>query len=85
MRSGDYSVALSNPGFHDELTALVIDDEAAQTHSFDMRKLPGIVTINSTPAGGRVNPTESGSRNRAQDDSGIQSRTLQDVRISPGP
>ncbi|MDP4770419.1 MAG: PEGA domain-containing protein, partial [OM182 bacterium] len=54
MRSGDYSVALSNPGFHDELTALVIDDEAAQTHSFDMRKLPGIVTINSTPAGGRV-------------------------------
>ena len=54
MRSGDYRVALSNPGFHDELITLVIDDEAAQTHNFAMRKLPGIVTIKSTPEGGRV-------------------------------
>src|SRR5210317_704099 len=40
MRTGEYTVALSNPGFHDEIAPLVINDDAAQTHSYDMRKLP---------------------------------------------
>ena len=54
MRSGEYTVVLSNPGFHDEIAPLVINDDAAQTHSYDMRKLPGIVSINALPDGGRV-------------------------------
>ena len=54
MRSGEYTVALTNAGFHDETAPLVIGDDAAQTHSYEMRKLPGIVSINALPDGGRV-------------------------------
>ncbi len=54
MRSGEYTVVLTNAGFHDETAPLVIGDDAAQTHSYEMRKLPGIVSINALPDGGRV-------------------------------
>ena len=52
MRSGDYEITLRNEGFHDLVQALNIDDAAAQTHSYTLAKLPGIVTIASSPIDG---------------------------------
>jgi formylglycine-generating enzyme required for sulfatase activity len=52
MRSGDYEITLRNEGFHDLVQALNIDDAAAQTHSYTLAKLPGIVTIASMPIDG---------------------------------
>ena len=52
MRSGDYEITLRNEGFHDLVQALNIDDAAAQTHSYTLAKLPGIVTITSAPIDG---------------------------------
>ncbi len=52
MRSGDYEITLRNEGFHELAAALTIDDAAAQTHSYTLAKLPGIVSIASTPIDG---------------------------------
>ncbi len=55
MRTGTYSISLGNEGYHDTETLLIVNDQQAQTHSFSMRKLPGIVSI-ETPGltGARV-------------------------------
>ncbi len=47
MRTGSYQLTLRNEGYHDTVTRLLVGEEQAQTHSFVMRKLPGIVSFDS--------------------------------------
>ncbi len=47
MRTGSYQLSLRNEGYHDTVTRLLVGEEQAQTHSFVMRKLPGIVSFDS--------------------------------------
>ncbi len=55
IRTGTYELTLSNPGYYDSDTLLIVGSDQAQTHAFEMRKLPGIVTITTeAPAGARV-------------------------------
>lgn len=55
IRSGSYDINLTNEGYHDTNTQLVVNDEQSQTHPYDMRKLPGIISFDSgSLAGARV-------------------------------
>ena len=45
MRKGEFTVEVSNAGFHDETVELLISADASQTHPIEMRKLPGIVSV----------------------------------------
>ncbi len=45
IRSGSYRLTLSNEGYHDTATQLVVGSEQNQIHEFSMRKLPGLVTV----------------------------------------
>ena len=47
IRSGSYSLSLANEGYHSLNTELNVDGEQAQTHSFEMDRLPGVVSINT--------------------------------------
>ena len=47
IRSGSYELTLRNEGYHDSVTQLLVSAEQSQTHPFVMRKLPGIVSIES--------------------------------------
>ena len=55
IRSGTYDLTLTNPGYYESDTLLIVGSDQAQTHDFEMRRLPGIVTITTeAPAGARV-------------------------------
>ena len=45
IRTGTYDIRLTNEGYHDTNTVLLVNNEQAQTHPFEMRKLPGKVSI----------------------------------------
>ena len=45
IRTGTYDIGLTNEGYHDTNTLLLVNNEQAQTHPFEMRKLPGKVSI----------------------------------------
>ena len=47
MRTGSYQISLRNEGYHDTVTRLLVSDRQSQTQSFEMRKLPGIVSFDS--------------------------------------
>ncbi len=47
IRSGAYQLRLTNPGYHDTETQLLVTTEQNQIHEFEMRRLPGRVTIRS--------------------------------------
>lgn len=47
LRTGSYNIHLTNPGYHDTTTRLLVGAEQSQTHPFVMRKLPGVVTVTS--------------------------------------
>ncbi|MBT8147225.1 MAG: PEGA domain-containing protein [Gammaproteobacteria bacterium] len=47
IREGVYDLVLSNEGYHDLDTKLFVTDQQSQTHPVEMRKLPGLVTIES--------------------------------------
>lgn len=47
MRTGSYQITLRNEGYHDAVTLLLVSEEQSQTHPFEMRKLPGIVSFDS--------------------------------------
>lgn len=79
MRSGDYLVTLSNPGFHQATLPLAIDEDAAQTHSFSLRRLPGIVTLNALAEGAML----TGARVLI-DGVDVGSTPLVDVDVEPG-
>lgn len=75
IRTGSYRLKLTNVGYHDTETQLLVNNEQTQTHEFIMRKLPGIVTITSTGMEGA----------RVQiDDVDIGVTPLVDVPIEPG-
>lgn len=48
LRSGSYQIRLSNPGYHDTETQLLVNQQQSQNHPFVMRKLPGIVSVNTS-------------------------------------
>ena len=45
IRTGSYQLTLTNTGYHDSTTQLLVNREQTQTLTFSMRKLPGIVSI----------------------------------------
>ncbi len=47
IRTGSYVLTLINEGYHDSVTQLLVSTEQSQTHPFEMRKLPGVVSIAS--------------------------------------
>ena len=47
IRSGSYEITLTNEGYHDTVTQLIVGSDQAQTHPFTMRKLPGLVSIDT--------------------------------------
>lgn len=47
MRTGSYEITLVNAGYHDTVTQFLVNEEQAQTHNFEMRKLPGVITIST--------------------------------------
>ena len=47
LRSGTYRLMLKNEGYYDTSTQLIVGNEQSQTHPFDMRKLPGLVSIDT--------------------------------------
>ncbi len=55
IRNGEYSLRLTNDGYHVMNTDLYITEDQSQTHSFEMDRLPGVVSV-TTPglAGARV-------------------------------
>lgn len=52
IRSGAYELTLRNPGYHDTVTQLLVGNEQNQTHNFEMRKLPGLVSIDTAGLSG---------------------------------
>ena len=55
IRSGNYSLVLTNDGYHARNTTLKISEEQSQTHSFEMERLPGVVSVTTQGlAGARV-------------------------------
>jgi len=55
IRKGLYELRINNEGYHEALTQLNVNDEQSQIHPFEMRRLPGIVTIETIGvAGARV-------------------------------
>lgn len=47
IRAGSYQLRLHNEGYHDLVTRLLINEEQSQTHSFNLRKLPGVISFSS--------------------------------------
>ncbi|MFK7863475.1 MAG: PEGA domain-containing protein [Pseudohongiellaceae bacterium] len=47
IRTGDYDLSLVNEGYHDSQLILSVNEEQAQTHSFEMDKLPGVISFSS--------------------------------------
>lgn len=45
IRSGSYALKLENVGYHDTSAQLIVSDEQSQMYSFEMQRLPGVVTI----------------------------------------
>ena len=43
IRNGEYSLKLTNDGYHVMNTDLYITENQSQTHSFEMDRLPGVV------------------------------------------
>mgnify|MGYP001089880592 CR=1 FL=1 len=64
IRSGSYRISLTNEGYHDSVTQLLVGTEQSQTHQFEMRKLPGRVTVTTadpTPARVRIDGVDVGT------------------------
>lgn len=76
IRSGSYELTLQNIGYHDTETQLLVNNEQTQTHEFEMRKLPGLVSVATTGMDGA----------RVQVDGvDIGETPLVDVLVEPGP
>lgn len=50
MQSGTYSFSASLSGYHDMHETILVNDDADQLFTMEMSKLPGILTITSTPS-----------------------------------
>lgn len=47
IRSGSYTIKLVNEGYHDSETVLLVNSDPAQTHPYEMQKLPGVISFTS--------------------------------------
>lgn len=75
IRAGYYDIRLTNEGYHDTETQLLVNAEQSQTHPFTLRKLPGIVSISTIEVTGA----------RVQIDGvDIGVTPLIDARVEPG-
>lgn len=75
IRSGSYEITLQNEGYHTTETQLIVGSDAAQTHPYTMRKLPGLVSISTAAMTGA----------RVQIDGvDIGETPLVDVSVEPG-
>jgi len=45
IRTGSYDIRLSNEGYHDTVTQLLVNTDQSQTIPYEMRRLPGKVSI----------------------------------------
>ena len=52
IRSGDYSLSLTNDGYHEMTTGLNVTEDQSQTHSYQMDRLPGVISVESGYTGG---------------------------------
>lgn len=75
IRQGSYQLRLSNVGYYDTNTQLLVGPEQAQSHEFEMRRLPGLVTITTE--------TEAGARVRI-DGVDVGTTPLTDLEVEPG-
>ena len=80
MRSGDYQVQLSAPGYFDSLADISISDEQAQTLELALLPRPGLVSVQVTGDNGQV---LAGARVLLDGvDLGVS--PLTDVEVTPG-
>jgi formylglycine-generating enzyme required for sulfatase activity len=75
IRAGGYQLSLTNEGYHDTVTQLIVGSDQSQTHPYTMRKLPGIVSVDT--------PNLSGARVRV-DGIDIGVTPLQETPVEPG-
>ena len=54
LRPGDYTVSASAEGYHPLETSVTVDQRDSQTIELELQLLPGLVTIESNPAGATV-------------------------------
>ncbi|MEQ8483522.1 MAG: SUMF1/EgtB/PvdO family nonheme iron enzyme [Pseudomonadales bacterium] len=54
LRAGDFQVEATAPGHHPLQAPLVVDTTTNQVHRFELTRLPGQVTFESTPPGATV-------------------------------
>ena len=54
LRPGDYTISATAEGYHPFTTAVTVTDSDSQTAELVLQPLPGLVTIQSQPAGARV-------------------------------
>ncbi len=54
MRSGSFDISLAAPGYRDLAASVEVGDKDTQVFSHTMVKTPGLISINSTPAGARL-------------------------------
>lgn len=52
IRTGSYQLTLSNPGYYDTATRLLVGADQSQNIPFEMQKLPGVVSITTTSVDG---------------------------------
>ena len=76
IRSGGYHITLRNEGYHDLAARLEVSREQSQTHTFTLRKLPGVVSVET--------PGLTGATVRI-DGSEIGRTPLSAALIEPGP
>lgn len=80
MRSGDYQVQLSAPGYFDSLADISISDEQAQTLELELLPRPGLVSVQVTGDNGQV---LTGARVLLDGvDLGVS--PLTDIEVTPG-
>lgn len=79
MLPGEYTLLLSNEGYHDEQLTLTVSDEQAQNHPYVLRELPGIVSFDASSVSGALSGavvTLNGEE--------IGRTPLRDIELEPG-
>ncbi|OGT74216.1 MAG: hypothetical protein A3H44_13560 [Gammaproteobacteria bacterium RIFCSPLOWO2_02_FULL_57_10] len=79
MLPGEYTLLLSNEGYHDEQLVLTVGEEQAQNHPFVLRELPGIVSFEASSLTGALSGavvTLNGEE--------IGRTPLRDIELEPG-
>ena len=54
LRPGDYTISASAEGYHPLETSVTVDQQDSQTIELELQLLPGLITIESSPAGASV-------------------------------